>query len=136
MKIAVASQDGVSVSDHFGRSTCFIVFDVSAGEIQGLEMRRDSFVPHSESDCERIQRSDAVGHNYREMIAALEGCQVVLCRGMGWHAASELVRSGINPLVIQDELSPRDAVLKYIAGALKPAAGFCRITGRPNPSSD
>ena len=32
MKIAVASVDGVSISHHFGRSQCFIVFDVDGDE--------------------------------------------------------------------------------------------------------
>ena len=65
------------------------------------------------------------------MVDAIQDCQVVLCRGMGWRAAQELVRRGINPLVIQDELTPRQAVQKYLAGELTPAQGFCRNTGRP-----
>ena len=131
MKVAVASQDGVSIADHFGRSCCFLVFDVIAGHIQGPATRRDSFAPHQEDACETKLCSDSNGHDYREMVAELEGCQVVLCRGMGLRAAGDLVRCGINPIVISDELSPAEAVQKYIDGALTPAAGFCRISGRP-----
>jgi predicted Fe-Mo cluster-binding NifX family protein len=31
VKIAIASMDGVSISPHFGRSSCFIVFEVENG---------------------------------------------------------------------------------------------------------
>ena len=62
------------------------------------------------------------------MIAALEDCRVIVCRGMGWHAAAALVRRGINPLVISGDMSPREAAEQYLAGTLKPASGFCRST--------
>ena len=135
MKVAVASQDGVSISDHFGRSSCFLVFVVVAGEIQGSADRRDAFVPHHESACETLRCQNGTGLDYQEMVAALHGCHVVLCRGMGVRAAGELVLGGINPLVISDELSPIEAVRRYIDGRLTPAAGFCRITGRPGSST-
>ena len=38
MKIAVASADGTTLSPHFGRSTCFIVFDTNDGKVIGKEV--------------------------------------------------------------------------------------------------
>jgi predicted Fe-Mo cluster-binding NifX family protein len=72
----------------------------------------------------------------REVISMLEDCQVILCRGMGWRAATELVRHGINPLVIVGELSPRVAVEHYLAGKLKPAPGFCRRQAKPTGTAE
>ncbi len=128
MKVAVASQDGVTISEHFGRSACFIVFDVDEGRLTGTQLRSGTFCGHLHGDCE-VQRSDR--HNgshvdHADLVRAIFDCQVVLCRGMGWRAAEELVRNGINPMVIQGELSPQDAVQHYINGTLNPADGFCR----------
>ena len=64
--------------------------------------------------------------DHGEVIALIQDCRAVLCRGMGWRIAEELVRRGINPLVIAGDLSPRAAVEHYLAGTLKAAPGFCR----------
>ena len=80
----------------------------------------------ADGDCEAHHAYHNRVHDYGQMIAALEDCRVVLCRGMGWHAATALVRRGINPLVITGDMSPREAAEQYIAGTLQPASGFCR----------
>ena len=128
MKVAVASQDGVSISAHFGCSSCFLVFDVEGGKICDEHVISDAFEGHAEGECEaeRGMHNNGSTVDHADMVAALEGCQVVLCHGMGWRAAEELVRTGINPMVIQGELSPREAVQHYIDGKLTPAHGFCR----------
>lgn len=131
MKVAVASVDGIAISEHFGRSRYMLVFQVEGDTITSMEKREGSYAPHATEDCE-ARPSAGASHDYHEMVSAIEDCHVVLCRGMGWRAAQELVRSGINPLVIQDELTPQQAVEKYLAGELTPAKGFCRNTGRPS----
>ena len=128
MKIAVASDGGTAVSRHFGRSKCFIVFDVEDGKILGTQVRVDTFSRHAEGECEaeRGPHTNGVQVEHADMVACLRDCHIVLCRGMGWRAAEELVRLGINPMVIQGELSPEEAVQHYIDGKLTPAHGFCR----------
>ncbi len=113
---------------HFGRSTCFIVFDVEDRRIMSAQVRADTFRVHTDGECEaeRGSRNNGFKVEYTDMVATLHDCQVVLCRGMGWHAAEELVRSGINPMVIQGGLSPREAVEHYLDGKLIPGHGFCR----------
>jgi predicted Fe-Mo cluster-binding NifX family protein len=37
MKIAVATEDGTSISAHFGRSAGFIIFDIDNGVANKLE---------------------------------------------------------------------------------------------------
>ncbi len=132
MKVAVASQDGVSISNHFGWSGYFIVFDVDAGLILGSDVRENTAAARHQCSCEtrRCPNNEGDSHIYREMLVVLDGCRVVLCRGMGWRAAEVLVRGGVNPMVIQGDLTPRQAVQQYLDGGLVPAAGFCRPTGR------
>lgn len=138
MKVAVASSDGRSISDHFGRATCFLVYEIDAGEIRGVETRACSCPTCSEHVCEIMRVGDGSRQlgDYREMVSTLSGCHLVLCRGMGWYAAQMLVRNGINPQVIRGELTPREAVEDYLTGRLTPAAGFCRATGRRGGSAD
>jgi nitrogen fixation protein NifB len=136
MKIAVASNDGLSISKHFGRTNRFTVFDIRDDEILAEESREGILSAHVEGHCEAEHAPHDLSHHHGDVIAVLEDCQVVLCRGMGWRAATELVRRGINPLVIVGELSPRVAVEHYLAGTLKPASGFCRRQKEPAAAAD
>ncbi len=98
--------------------------------------RAQVFPAHVEGHCEAEQAFHGLSHHHGDVIAVLEDCQVVLCRGMGWRAATELVHHGINPLVIVGELSPRVAVEHYLAGTLQPASGFCRRQKEPAAAAD
>jgi predicted Fe-Mo cluster-binding NifX family protein len=126
MKIAVASNDGVSVSRHFGRTNRFSIYEVENDRILAEERRCDIRAVCADGDCEAHHVYHNRVHDYGHMIAALEDCRVIVCRGMGWRAAAALVRRGINPLVISGDISPREAAEQYLAGTLKPANGFCR----------
>lgn len=130
MKIAVASDDGLSVSQHFGRARRFVVFQVADNVIVHEEDRAGIAVAGAEEDCEAQHVRPRAAFDYSAVIAALADCQAVLCRGMGWHAASQLVLGGINPLVFQGDVSPREAVQQYLCGTLQPASGFCRCQTR------
>jgi predicted Fe-Mo cluster-binding NifX family protein len=133
MKLAVASTDGVSIAEHFGRSKYFLVFEIDHDRVLSVDSRTGAFRANNPRCCEvKDADGNSVRPDYSDMVDALAGCQAVLCRGMGWQAAEALVRGGINPLVIQGELSPHEAVQQYIDGKLIPATGFCRNTGRPD----
>lgn len=126
MKIAVASIDGASISQHFGRSRCFIVFDVEGDEIRDEVVRSNSSTAHAKGECQGDHEHHDQPHSHVDIVAALQDCSAIVCRGMGWRAAEELERNGIKPIVVGDELSPREAVQQYLVGRLKPAAAFCR----------
>jgi len=127
MKIAVASADGVSISQHFGRSACFIVFEVKDGKITSRDVRENTYTAFARGKCEdgTTQHHDQP-HSHAEVVSALRECGVVLCRGMGQRAAAELKANGIQPFVIDSACSPEDAVAAYLGGRLKIAGDFCR----------
>jgi predicted Fe-Mo cluster-binding NifX family protein len=127
MKIAVASSDGASVSQHLGRSACFIVYEVIGQKVAGHEVRQNTFTAFAKGDCHgHEQGHHDQPHSHASMIDALRDCDVLLCQGMGWRAAEELQRCGIQPVVFSDELAPEEAVLGYLAGSLNVSGGFCR----------
>ena len=126
MKIAVASSDGVAISQHFGRSQCFIVFDVAQGKVIGREVRDNTYTPHAKGECKEGEHNHDQPHNHADIIAAMHDCQVMLCGGMGFRAAQDLQANGIKAIMVDASLTPDQAVADMVAGKLKPGQGFCR----------
>lgn len=126
MKVAVASTDGVSISHHFGRSQCFIVFDVDGEDVGNRSVRPNTYTAHAKGECDGENGHHDQPHSHASIVAALQDCQAVLCYGMGWRAAEDLNKHGIKPFVIDGEVTPTEAVQRFVAGKLKPASGFCK----------
>jgi len=130
MRVAVASEDGVSISHHFGRSRTFLVFEVEGQQIVSRSVRNNSFTAHARGECQEGQSPEQhhahEQHGHGPVAQALQDCDVILCYGMGWRAAEDLKQKGIQAFVLQGEMSPEDAVTAYLAGGLGPAGGFCR----------
>lgn len=126
MKVAVASTDGVSISQHFGRSRCFLVFATAEGKLAGREVRDNTYTAHARGECGDDGRHHDQPHSHADIIAALHDCQVVLCGGMGWRAAEELAANGIRPVMVDPALAPEQAVQDLLDDKLRPTSGFCR----------
>ena len=126
MRIAVASADGGSISHHFGRSQCFIVYEVEGKEIVDCTVRPNRFTAHAKGECNSEHEHHGSRHSHSSIVAALRDCDTVLCYGMGWRAAEDLKNNGITPVVIGQEATPREAVEQYLAGHLKPAGQRCQ----------
>ena len=129
MKIAVASTDGVAVSAHFGRSTCFVVYTVDdGGKILSREVRDNTFTHHARGECkdgEEHHHHDTP-HSHADVVTALSDCQALLCGGMGGRAAQELAAAGVRPLVAAiAEMTADQALQGMLDGTLRPGS-FCR----------
>ena len=131
MKIAVASADGVAISQHFGRSQCFIVFDVAQGKVIGREVRDNTYTAHAKGECKEGEHNHDQPHSHADVIAAMKDCQVLLCGGMGMRAAEDLQASGIQPFIVDASLTPDNAVRDLLDGKIKPGGCFCRCHERP-----
>ncbi|MGB9722772.1 MAG: NifB/NifX family molybdenum-iron cluster-binding protein [Chloroflexia bacterium] len=122
MKIAAVTEDGQTISQHFGRAPYYLVLTVEEGQIVGREMRdklgHAQFAggPHVE---------DPRGHGYgahaedrhARMAQAIADCQVLLAGGMGWGARESLEQRGIR-VVMTDIADIQQAVQAYLAGTL------------------
>ena len=73
MKLAIASDDGKYISNHFGRATGFSIFDIVQNEIVHEE-RRDNIGRH-QGTCGSC--------NHAEMIENIRDCTVLISHGMG-----------------------------------------------------
>jgi len=128
MKIAAVSEDGVTISQHFGRAPFYVVVTVEDGKIVSRE-KRDKMghaqfagEPHAEAahgaDPRRHGFDPAAQSRHARMAAAIADCQVLLARGMGAGAYQSMQEAGIRP-VVTDLPTIDEAVQTYLAGALE-----------------
>jgi predicted Fe-Mo cluster-binding NifX family protein len=124
MKIAVISDDGTNVSQHFGRAETYVVFTVTDGQITAEERRpklgHRAFVgqPHEELDAQgRHGYGDGAQSRHEQMATPISDCQALIAGGMGWGARESLQQLGIE-VVITDVEDAREATLRKARGEL------------------
>ena len=130
MKIAVASEDGTGVSSHFGRSSCFLIFEVEGGKVLSKELRDNTFTAHARGECEGEAQHGNQSHSHASVVEALSDCGAVICYGMGARAADALSRQGIQPYILRERCTPESAVALFVEGKLKAVdQSFCQCHG-------
>ena len=126
MKIAAVSEDGVTISRHFGRAPFYVVVTVEDGKIVAHEKRdkmgHAQFAggPHEEAHGEdpRGHGFDPAAQNrHTRMAAAIADCEVLLCGGMGAGAYESMKQANIRP-VVTDVENIDEAVQAYVEGRL------------------
>lgn len=126
MKIAVATIDGVSVSQHFGQSKGFIVFEVEGANVRNREFRTNNHTPHAQGLCNHEGSHQHGTHSHANILELLHDCKVVLCGGMGAGAAQALQAHGIQPVILGAASSAEEAASAYVNGTLPTSAtGLC-----------
>lgn len=94
LKVAFATQDRVSVNQHFGATTGFAIYaidDARARLVEVIEFPAESM--------------DGNENKLAEKIAVLAGCSAVYCLAVGGSAVRQLLASGIQPVRVDDEIS-------------------------------
>jgi predicted Fe-Mo cluster-binding NifX family protein len=118
MKIAVVTDDGQTISAHFGRASHFLVATLDEGQITGRELRaktgHQDFVHLENGETgHELHHDHENGHEqghehgrgagaqdrHARMFATVADCSVVLARGMGMGAYEGLQAAGIRPIV-------------------------------------
>ena len=104
MKIAIVTDDGATISQHFGRATKYAVYDVQEGKILGKELRDKpgqhtfhlSEHEHHDHSHEHGRGMDAhSADKHTRMVEAIQDCSVLLARGMGRGAKISMDQAGI-----------------------------------------
>jgi predicted Fe-Mo cluster-binding NifX family protein len=123
MKIAVITDDGKTISQHFGRAPYYMVFSIEEGKIAKREMRdklgHNQFSAVGPEEHHHEQHGlDAVSHDkHTQMAGSISDCQALLCGGMGMGAYESMRRLNIQPIVT-DLRDIEAAVQAYIDGKL------------------
>lgn len=126
MKIAVITDDGKTISQHFGRAQYYQVLTIEDGAIINRELRPKLGHQHfaGEHAAEghmhaEIHGSDAQAHDkHIQMAESIADCQVLLCGGMGIGAYESMRRLNIQPIVT-DVLDIDAAAQAYSSGKLE-----------------
>ncbi|MBM3120100.1 MAG: dinitrogenase iron-molybdenum cofactor biosynthesis protein [Chloroflexi bacterium] len=98
MKFAAVSEDGITISQHFGRAPIYVVITVEDGKIVNKETRpkagHHTFAASQHPDTAHGERHgyDASAQSRHATMAQTIGdCHVLLAGGMGWGAYESLV---------------------------------------------
>lgn len=120
MKIAAITDDGNTISQHFGRAPFYLVLTVENGQIINREKRAKlghvhfANEPHEQAQPGQPHGFDPASQNrHVQMAEAIADCQALLCGGMGAGAYESMRARGIKP-VVTDIASIDEAALAYI----------------------
>lgn len=131
MKIAIVTNNGSSVSQHFGRAPYYKKFETEDHKIKKVslrERRTGHFAPggiqhnHGHKDS----HESAEGHGYGKdaqsrhanMVEELADCQVLIAGGMGMGAFENFRSAGLE-VILTDQRDILKAIDTYLEGNLE-----------------
>ncbi len=125
IKIAVVTDDGQTISQHFGRAPHYLVFTVDNNQITGKELRdkaghrQFATEPHDHDAHQHDSRGHGFGphadQKHARMVETIADCEAVIVRGMGRGAYLAMQAANIKP-VVTDIADAESAVQAYLAG--------------------
>ena len=123
MKIAAVSEDGINISQHFGRAPLYVVTTVEENKVIDRETRPKAghhtfaATKHPEAPGEPHGYDAGSQAKHRSMAETVADCQVLLAGGMGWGAYESMKSYNIEPIVT-DVANIDEAVQLYLTGRL------------------
>jgi predicted Fe-Mo cluster-binding NifX family protein len=126
MKIAVVTDDGITICQHFGRALYYLVITAEKGKVVDTETREKAGHHtaggpgcHEDQSCHDGKHGlDAASQNkHAGMLANILDFQVLIAGGMGYGAYESLKSAGLQP-VITDADTIEEAVQLYLQGQL------------------
>ena len=104
--IAIGTDDGTTVSSHFGRARFYEVINFSDGKVTKRERREKAgHQSFGSTEGEHIHHSDGQHHHeehqqrHQTMVSPILDCQAVVVRGMGQGAVEHLRQSSLLPVL-------------------------------------
>jgi predicted Fe-Mo cluster-binding NifX family protein len=124
MKIAAITEDGKTISQHFGRAPYYLVLTLEGGRIVDRDLREKlghahfSNEPHEASPPGQPHGiGPAAQSRHARMAQSIADCEALLCGGMGLGAYQSMQERGIRP-VVTDLESIDEAAIAYFEGRL------------------
>lgn len=124
MKIAAITEDGTTISQHFGRAPLYLVVTVEDGKITNRETRNKAG-HHTFAAQHDVPVAPGERHGYdagsqakhASMAETIADCHVLIAGGMGWGAYESLKSRGVEPVVTNVE-NIEEAVKLYLESKL------------------
>jgi predicted Fe-Mo cluster-binding NifX family protein len=114
MKVAIASDNGITISSHFGRTLGFEIFEIENGVIVNQLFRKNDFTGHARG-------MEGAGHHadhHGPILEALKDCNVVIAHGMGRRIYDDLQRAGIETFIVEEN-DTKQAIQLYMENKLQ-----------------
>jgi len=124
MKIAFITDDGKTISRHFGRAAHYLVVEVKNGQEVSRELREKIGHVHFSDEGQRHESHlgsgmDAASHSkHQQMAHTISDCEALICGGMGRGAYQSMQTVGIKPIVT-DLTDIEVAMQTFLEGKLK-----------------
>ena len=134
-KVAIVTDDGRTVAQHFGRAAYYLVVTLADGEVVNRELRPRA-TPHAAGNRHHHEHGHEHGHGHGHehgtgpaaaarhaaMAAQIADCQVLIAGGMGRGAVNAMEAAGLR--VALTNLSSIEAVIAALAaGKLQNESG-------------
>jgi predicted Fe-Mo cluster-binding NifX family protein len=111
-KIAFPTDDGETISRHFGQAQYFKVFTLDEGLVSGSELRPKASHQHGDHS-----HGDDI-HPGQQMVETIADCQILVGGGMGAPALARANTAGLE-VILTKETSIQAALASYLAGTLE-----------------
>ena len=122
-KVAAITDDGTTISQHFGRARYYLVVTITSGRVTTRELREklghNQFANevHIEIPDQPHGMDQASHDKHIRMSEVISDCEALLCRGMGMGAYESMKSRGIRP-VVTDIATIDDALRAYASGQI------------------
>jgi nitrogen fixation protein NifX len=93
LKVAFASSNRKQVNQHFGSANMFLVYEITKDSSQLLENLQFADEAQDGNESKLIAKLDA-----------LTGCQMVYCQAIGPSVVAQLMKRGVQPMRIDEQL--------------------------------
>ncbi|MGC9134434.1 NifB/NifX family molybdenum-iron cluster-binding protein [Caldisphaera sp.] len=127
IKIAIPSDDGETMSDHFGRSLGFLVYhvDLSSNKVINKEFRKRSYAEdfhghrkHHHGHENDNETSPEEARRHLDILNAIKDVDVIITAGMGPRMVSAF-RSLNKTIIIAYDVDPDNLINEYIKQYIK-----------------
>jgi len=111
LKIAVPTDDGVTVSRHFGQAAYFKILNLDEGKVVSVEIREKVVHEHGSQVPQGI-------HPGAAMVDSIMDCNVLIAGGMGSPVYQRAINVGLQVILTRQQdidLAVRD----FLAGSLE-----------------
>ncbi len=128
MKVAIVTDDGDYVSQHFGRAKYYKIYTIENGAITETELRQRGTGHHApnaqhHSHTEEIERE---GHGYtadamdkhRSMAAEIADCKALIAGGMGRGAYESFTSAGLEVIMTKYNWT-EEAITAYLENKIE-----------------
>jgi predicted Fe-Mo cluster-binding NifX family protein len=117
MKIAVASDNGITLTGHVGKCEMFIVFEVIKNDILNVERRLNTFTMHKTGNRHNCDENQAM-YKHSGIIKGLKDCNYLFCSSGGHGLIYDLILSGVRT-ILTEEIEAEKAIKLFLENKLE-----------------